>query len=176
MVLNLGTSLEQVLKVALPARRVLAIAEAACLGPIEHLLDAAAQARPGLRGARPDRLKELDDRRRVDIGDVELAESGVGLREARAPLRAVLVVTEARQVLLEICCAALREGHGTCGRLERGLALGLGGSGAVLDRIGAQLDQTAGGAGEIPGIGKADRIARPQPHPTRLARHRGDEL
>ena len=53
---------------SLPARRILAVAEAAYLGPIQHLLDACADARRGLGLIAPHRLDHFHDERGVDIG------------------------------------------------------------------------------------------------------------
>ena len=53
----------------------------------------------GLRRLVPDRLQELDDHRRIDLGDVQIAESLAGTLERLLPLPLMLRVPEAVQVL-----------------------------------------------------------------------------
>ena len=69
---------EQVLQVPTPARRVVAAAQLARRGPIEHGLDALAHPRGGFGLAGPDRFERLDDVPGFDLGDGQRQQLGAG--------------------------------------------------------------------------------------------------
>ena len=111
------------LKVPFPACGIVAIAELMHARPVEHLLDAAPDARAGLRCLVPNRRQKLDNHRRVDCGDVQITESVAGTQERFFPLPLMLRVTEARQVLGKVLPHAHAERHLAGLFVEIGLAL-----------------------------------------------------
>ena len=80
------------LKVPFPACGIFTVAKLVNLRPVQHLLNAATDARAGLWGLAPDRRQKLDDDWRVDGADVEFTESIAGSLERFLPLPLMLRV------------------------------------------------------------------------------------
>ena len=83
------------LKVPFPACGIFTVTEQVNPRPVEHLLDAAPDARACLRCRAPDRRQKLDNHWRVDCRDVQITESVAGTLERFLPLPLMLRVAEA---------------------------------------------------------------------------------
>ena len=95
------------LDVATPLGGVLAVAQPVRLRPVEHQLDAVANAIRGLGLDSPDRLDDLEDHRLVDVGHVNDLDDRVGTRaQGVDPLLRVLGAPPTVSVLVEALCSA----------------------------------------------------------------------
>ena len=87
---------EQVSEVAAPAGGIVSGSQPTGRRSVKHALDPTPHSRGRLRLRLPDRLETREHVVSLDIGEALVPDrSGVG-RERRAPLRPVLLVTEAR--------------------------------------------------------------------------------
>jgi hypothetical protein len=115
---HLATRRQQLVEMAAPARRVLSSAIAAHFCPVEHGLDAPAQAACRLRLRCPDGLQDLEHERCVDRLHRQCTDDGPGVgRERAGPLRRVLLIAPAGAMRLDVALRALVEGYGP-GRIE----------------------------------------------------------
>src|SRR5215831_3936489 len=93
-----------------PARRVLAIAKATCLRPIEHRLDPTPHASSGFGLGSPNRLKGLHDHRDVDIRDGHRTKRRIDVgRKGIRPLLCVLGIAPTSCVRVDVSLCALPE-------------------------------------------------------------------
>ena len=108
--LDFGAGRQELVEMATPAGRVVAVPEAANRRPIENGFNAAAEAGGGFGLGPPDRLERLGDERHVDRLDGQVAEDRIGVgRERRGPLCRVLVVFPTLAVRVDIGLGALAE-------------------------------------------------------------------
>ena len=143
-----------------PARGILAVAQAAALGPGQHPLDPAAQARCRLGAGGPQRGEHAQHEVGVDVLHRQVCNGAAILRERHPPLLAVLVVLPRDLVGGEVGFDALAEAHG------------LGGFESLLGTVGPPglqwvdvvKELLAQAAGLVPGLAQPDRMERAQPH------------
>ncbi len=164
MVLDLmGTRLRrwQLLKVSLPAGRVLAFAQSSGLGPIKHRLDASSHPAGGLGLDRPDRLQDGQHQSGVDVRDAPTSEDRIGIgRRGAFPLLGMLFVAPASLVRADVGGGRLLE-RKALGGVQRGAnACEL----SLLDRIDAVELEASGVPRHRPRFRQADRMNRAQPH------------
>ena len=163
---HLAARREQVLKVALPARRVLALAVAARCRPVEHGLDASPHARGRLGLGQPDRLQHFQHQRRVNLHDGKLAEGRIGVvGERLAPLGRLPGITPARGLRRDALLGGLLEEHRLGGGEHPLEALGLTGRDPVL----AVEECDPAFEGPLPGVGEPDRAHWSEPVIVELA-------
>lgn len=152
---DLGPLRQQVLKVPLPAGRVLAAPVTASRCPIEHGLNAPPHpcCRLGLRG--PDRLQRLHHQAGIDRLHWQVAEDRVGVGCQRGgPLRCVLVVASAGLVSLDVALGACAEGDRLRGRYNGVLAP----LAPHLNRIDALEAELPAGQRLAAGLGERERV------------------
>src|SRR5580704_7131444 len=137
---DLTRSWEQLVEMAAPARGILAVAESANLGPVQHLLNPPTNAGRGFRLSAPDRLKDLHNQ----IGSaavVQLSNRHVGdrridmLRQRCRPLHGMTGIRPCRPLRVDESFSGLPEGNR---RRGRGVIDRLYGS-AICDLICRQL-------------------------------------
>jgi hypothetical protein len=101
-----------VLQVTAPRCRVLFVACATGLGPIEHEFDPSTHpvGRHGHLG--PDRLEHLPDEIGIDVADGQIANDRIDKSRKRIlPLLPMLIAAPARLMQCEVRLRALLEGH-----------------------------------------------------------------
>ncbi len=135
---HLSTRRQQLVEMAAPSSRILAMSKAAHGRPIEHGFNPAAQPRGRFRPLRPQGPNDFHHQRGVDAVDRERTDHRLGMRlQCRAPLRGVPGIAPAGVVSREKLLGALLEG-------QRGGGL-KGSLGAVrsarLDRIDDFVDR-----------------------------------
>ena len=139
-----------------PACRVLALAQSARLGPVEHRLDAAADAARRRRLLVPDRRQHRHDVGGVDRRHRQPADDRIGiLGERAAPLAGVLGVAPAGALCGDVAVGSLAERH-RLGRLHR--LLGAFG-GALLQRVAAGAEDGGEVVGGFSGGGERHRAS-----------------
>lgn len=130
---------QQVVEMASPARRIVALSEAADRGPAQHAFDAPAHPARGLRLDGPDRLKRFHDKRRIDRVNREIGEHGVGVAgQCRGPLLRMDGVFPTGPVRGDVGLGALPESHSPGSGKPRLIAAGTSGQHRVL-AVEAQL-------------------------------------
>jgi len=128
------------LREQIPARGVIAAAEARDCGPVEDGLNAAAHAGRRFRLGRPDRFECLDDQLQVDVLHRQLAEHRRDIGPERGgPLCGVLQVPPLAAVLFQVGVAAFVKSSRLAGLDRSGGSLRF----PVLDRIDAFRSQLA---------------------------------
>ena len=161
--LHFGSFGQQMIQVSLPACGILASPIAANGRPVQDGFDPAAYPRGSFCLRLPDRLKYLEYERGIDKGDSCRAEDRARVcPQSVCPLIGMFGIPPARLVGRDVCVGALIK-RDRLGRRELfrylGGALGLQGINPLKQLL------TAGerlGAG----FGKADRMKRPQAHPS----------
>ena len=105
----LGERRKQLVKVPLPARRILAESVSPRFGPIQNVLDPPAQPARGLRFLGPDRLKDFQDQPGINVLNGQGADNRIGVALKRfRPLLGVRGAPPARFMGLDVGRRALR--------------------------------------------------------------------
>ena len=121
---NLRRRSQQIVEMAFPARRVIALAETAGSAVIKHRLDALTDARSGFGLRRPDRFEALHDVRGVDPINRQRAERRLGVCFERVrPLLPMFGVAPARAVRCDVLLGRRLERDGASRLGEQCLAL-----------------------------------------------------